>query len=241
MLEIACLVEPGRRLINDDRASVNKKLVSKGFYSETTEKACLAVVCDGVGGEKYGNEAAEIVTKTFSKLDIGKLSIDSIKNNIVKSNNAVIKAQKTDVNHSKMSTTVAGLYINENDLIAFNVGDTRIYRFRSYLSQISKDHSIRQEQIDLGLKPKQGQENVITRYIGGAHSSPEIIEGPGRVFINDLYVLCTDGVWSVLGEEDFEKLLSSTENLKKTCQAFINLALKNKSEDNLSIIIVKRF
>ena len=241
MLEIACMVEGGvKSPKNDDRAAVNKKLVTQGIYSEISETTCLVVICDGVGGEAFGNEAAGIVTDIFSRLSGTALTADLINQYIAKANEAVVAAQQTDFYHSKMSTTIAGLYINGDDYIAFNVGDSRIYRYRSYISQISKDHSIRQEQIDLGLEPKPGQENIITHYIGSKFAIPEIVEGIGRVFHNDIYILCTDGVWGVLGDDDFERILSEKNKIEEACRALVDLALKNESQDNLSVIIVKK-
>jgi len=240
MLEIACIVDIGIRPKNDDRAAVNSELIPLGTHSEVSGNSCLVVVCDGVGGEKYGNEAAEIVADTFSRLSGNQLNVEIINENIKKANEAVITAQKTDINHSKMATTIAGLYINGDDFIAFNIGDSRIYRYRSYISQISKDHSLWQEQIDSGLSPQPGQESVITRYIGGKFAVPEIVEGTGRVFDNDIYILCTDGVWGVLEDNDFEKVLSVYENINEACKTLISLAIEKGSQDNLSIIIVRR-
>jgi len=242
MLEIACMVDPGiKKPANDDRAVVNSTLVPQNSHTETVEKMCLVAVCDGVGGEAYGNEAADIVVDIFSRLSGTPLTVDIINEHITKANETVIAAQKTDLKHSKMSTTIAGLYINGDDFIAFNVGDSRIYRYRSpYISQVSKDHSIRQEQIDLGLEPKPGQECVITRYIGGKNATPEIIDGIGRVFDNDVYILCSDGVWGVLTDDDFENLLSQGLSVEKSCEMLISLALEKGSKDNLSIIICRR-
>jgi len=241
MLEIACVVDGGiRKPLNDDRAVVNGKLVSEGSYTETVDSACLAVVCDGVGGEAYGYEAAEIVTEIFSHLSGTPLTVDLIDEYIAKANQAVIAAQKVDFTHSKMATTIAGLYINGDDFIAFNVGDSRIYRYRSYISQISRDHSLWQEQIDLGLAPKPGQEGVITHFIGGPCAVSETVDGTGRVFNNDVYILCSDGVWGVLEDDDFENVLSKEKTVEKACEELVALALKKESKDNLSAIIVRR-
>jgi len=242
MLEIACMVDPGvKKPANDDRVFVNSTIISQNSYTETVDRMCLMAVCDGVGGEAYGNEAADIVVDIFSRISGTPLTIDIINEHIEKANKAVIAAQKNDLKHSKMSTTIAGLYINGNDFIAFNIGDSRIYRYRSpYISQISKDHSLRQEQIDLGFEPNPGQESIITHYIGGMCAIPEIVDGIGRVFENDIYILCSDGVWGVLAEDDFENVLSHGLSVKKSCEALISLALEKKSKDNLSIIICKR-
>jgi protein phosphatase len=241
VLEIACVVETGIRPSNDDRAAVNSKLVDQGVYDETAEETSLVVICDGLGGEAYGNEAAEIVTDIFSRLSGSSLTTEIIADYIDKANEAVVAAQSKGYSHSKMSTTVAGLYVHGDDFIAFNVGDSRVYRHRSqYISQLSTDHSVRQEQIELGLTPKPGQEDFVTHFIGGPCATPEIVEGFGRFFENDIFVLCTDGLWSFLDDSDFETVLSQDLSIKESCRALVDLALEKGSDDNLSAIILRR-
>ena len=225
MLEIACIVDIGIRPKNDDRAAVNSTLIPLGTHSEESGNSCLVVVCDGVGGYPYGDEAAAIVTELFASISGKKLNTETINEYIKKANESVMSAQKIDSNHSKMTTTIAGIYVNGDDFIAFNVGDSRIYRYRSYLSQISEDHS---------------QNNQLIYYIGGNQVFPEIVEGIGRVFEKDFYILCTDGVWGVLEDNDFEKVLSVCENINEACKTLISLAIEKGSQDNLSLIIIRR-
>lgn len=242
MLEIACLVSAGiKSPKNDDKAAVNTELISEGSYSETCEKKGLFVVCDGVGGEAFGYEAAEITTKIFSAITNSEITIDVIKENIKKANEAVLSAQKKDTAHSRMCTTIAGLYINDNNFIAFNVGDSRIYRYRNpYIMQLSTDHSVWQEQISLGLKPRQEHKSTITRYIGGTSYEPAIVDGKDKCYMNDIFVICSDGVWGVLEHDDFENALSIDKPLNEICNILIELSLQKGSDDNLSIIIVRR-
>ena len=168
MLEAACLVEAGvKSPKNDDRVAMNSELMAEGSYSTICENHGLFIVCDGVGGEAFGYEAAEITTSIFSGLSGKELTIEIIKEHIVKANEAVLTAQKKDSYHARMATTIAGVYINGDDFIVFNVGDSRIYRYRNpYIMQLSTDHSVWQEQIDLGLEPKPEQRNMITHYLG---------------------------------------------------------------------------
>ena len=235
MLKIACLVDIGMRLYNDDRVLINEKLISDGKYSDSTISSCLVAVCDGVGGNKYGHEAAEIALDTFSKIKIKAfppplLDRDILENSIKQANEAVIKAQRKDKNHSKMATTIAGLYINENDFIAFNVGDSRVYRYRTpYIMQLSTDHAY------------QEYNNILTRYLGGNLSKPAIVEGQDRVFENDIFVLCTDGVWGALSNEDFENIITNENDLPQMCKNLVTLAKGKGSTDNLSVIIVKKY
>ena len=240
MLEIACMVEIGKRPANDDRAAINDIVVTQSFQYIESEDNCLAVVCDGVGGEAYGFKAAEIVASYFSRVYGEKLDVDKLEAHIANANNEVLTAQKTDRSWAKMKTTLAGIYINGDDCIVFNIGDSRIYRYRAYLYQMSKDHSHKQEQMDLGLTPKPGTENVITRCMGSDHAKPDIVEGIGRVFDNDVYILCTDGVWGVLEADDFEHVLSQEKEIDKAAKALIELATKKESQDNQSIVIIRR-
>ena len=242
MLKIACVVDAGvKSPENDDCAVVNNRIISQGSYHGTEEEGCFVAVCDGVGGELFGKEAAETVAGVFSRLCTAFPTVDAVNESVKKANDAVTDAQKMSFAHSRMSTTIAGFYINGDDFIAFNVGDSRIYRYRQpYIAQISKDHSMRQAQIDLGCAPKPGQEYVLTRYIGGTHAIPEIVDGTGKVFENDCYILCTDGVWGMLDSDDFEKILGQNDKTENACQALIDLALKKGSTDNLSAIVVRR-
>ena len=245
MLSIACIVDQGIiRLSNDDRAAVNSSLISEGLHTETADSSCLVIVCDGVGGVDYGNEAAEIVTDIFSRLSGTQLTEEIIRECIDKANDAVIMAQNTDVRRAKMATTVAGLYIDNDDFIAFNVGDTRVYRYRTpYIAQISKDHSLWREKLDSGGVALPEHKGRITRCLGGGFAVPEIVRGDGRVYVNDVFVLCTDGVWGVLDDDDFERVLvgANERNTDVLCGELINLALEKGSDDNLSIILVRRF
>jgi protein phosphatase len=242
MIEIACFVDIGNhREKNDDRVAVNKKLISDGVYSETVEDNCLVVVCDGVGGNACGDEAAEIVAGYFSGLHGQVFDLGEITACLSIANELVLQTQRTDSNHSKMSTTIAGLFICNNSFIAFNVGDSRIYRFRCpYIMKLSTDHSKSQESIDLGYEPTPGQEHILTRFMGGICVTPNIVDGIEKVFEGDIYVVCSDGVWGSLENEEFEDILSNEETLENKCKALVELALKNGSTDNLSIILVRK-
>jgi len=241
LLEITCIVDKGIRDYNDDRASINGEYVEEGTLTiQVSDGMCLVIVCDGLGGYSNGHKAAEMCVKDIIQLYGEKISVDIIESQLSRTNDEIKYFQGTDREHSNMSTTVAGLYINGDDYIAFNVGDTRIYRYRSYLSQISTDHSKWQDQLDLGLIPDAGMESILTRCIGGQFAKPEIVQGKDRVFIGDEYIICTDGIWGVLDTEVFERVLSQKLSTADAAATLMDLAKKNNSQDNLSIIIIRR-
>jgi len=241
LLEIACVVDTGKRAVNDDRAAVNGVFIDHGkCYVAESDEVCLAVVCDGVGGAPFGYKAAQIAAESVSRLYGEELTVRAIRETISSANEKVLAAQKADREHSGMATTVAGIYISGDDCIAFNVGDSRVYRLRTYLSQLSTDHSRKQAQIELGLIPTPGAEAELTRCIGCDNSAPEIVLGFGRVLKDDIYILCTDGVWGELDDDDFIKSLSKKSSIEKAAESLVDLAKEKGSQDNLSIIIIRR-
>lgn len=65
MYEVACVVDAGaERLKNDDRAVVDGRVIDAGAYSASVQQV-LAAVCDGVGGEAFGDEAAQLTASCF--------------------------------------------------------------------------------------------------------------------------------------------------------------------------------
>lgn len=202
---------------NDDRALVNDHIIKIGEYEVILDSdICLATVCDGVGGEDYGYEAAQITSKIFSKMWGNQINKTTIESSIYTANNSIIKKQKSSLNYRRIATTLAGVYIEGPDYIVFNVGDSRVYRFRNkYVSLLTKDHSLVQELVDLNiLSPKEAKtdsrKNIITRYIG----HPTDFDGnidiyKGALHKKDILLVCSDGLSDFLTEDDFEDILSN--------------------------------
>lgn len=242
MWEIACISDKGPvREKNDDRVLVNNSIISCGKHIETADRECIAVICDGVGGEQYGDEAAEIVVKEFAKISIEQLNKESIYQHIESVNKKVISAQRIDAAHSWMATTVAGIAIKGDDYVAFNVGDTRVYRYRKpYISQLSTDHSLFQENIFAGIPTGIEYRHVLTRYIGGNTAEAAVVDGTDSIGNNDIFVLCSDGIWDVVSDIDLEKVLSEDLTADEMCQKIFNMAIANSTKDNISLAIVRR-
>lgn len=242
MWEIAYVSDKGLvREENDDRVMADGVVVSSGKYFSTKEDNILVVLCDGVGGEKYGNEAAEIVAQSFQTLSAETLEAANIQKHIDCINEKVLVAQHKDAEHSQMATTVAGIAINGNDFVIFNVGDTRVYRYRRpYISQLSTDHSLAHENSVIGVDTNEGQKHVITRYLGGHRAIASIFDGKDSLGENDIFFLCSDGVWDVVCDTEIEKILSSAISTDEMRDRIMFAAKNNKSDDNISIAVIRR-
>lgn len=241
MFEYACVVDAGvggRK--NDDRASVDGLVVESGLHAGQCNEACLAVVCDGVGGEIGGSVAADCAVRYFAQLAGQCLSPDALEAHIEQADQLVVKARLAYPQQARLSTTVAGIYLCGRDYIAFNVGDSRVYRYRKpYLAQLSLDHSLAQEQREIWGAARPGAEHIITRCLGDG-GKPEIVEGKGRVLDTDLYMVCSDGVHGTLSDRGMELIFSHGINLEELCIALMKEAIHAGSCDNQSIILIRR-
>lgn len=242
MYQITCLIDAGAgNHGNDDRCYIGNSFVSDGLLELDDQPYAFAGVCDGVGGEAFGNEAAEAVARYMASQCSPNMQPEIIEGLIEKANQIVLRLRQQDSAHSQMSSTIAGIVVDGDNMVAFNVGDSRVYRYREpYIARLSKDHSAVETARDLGLEPKPGQEHVITEYLGSPSHKPNIFDGTGRAFEDDVYLLCSDGICDVVTCEDFETVLQSGQTLSKMCHSLVDLAMKKGSEDNLSVIIVRR-
>lgn len=241
MYEIACCISRGIKEKNDDRIMIKNQVICDGSHCINSPNG-YAIVADGVGGELFGNEAAEIAASYFANLKNPEelLKEDTVRKSVEDVNQLIIEKQK-DFKHTNMSTTLAGLLVNNDSFTAFNVGDSRIYRFRNpYISLLSKDHTLNQEREDMGLPQIPEYEHVITRYLGGNKAQAEVILGRQRALKDDIFLICSDGISDVLTEDDLCECLKINGDLKVLSEEIVEEASKRGSLDNMSVVLIRR-
>ncbi len=244
MIEYACRVEPGIRESNDDRAFINGSLVRDGMVSGSTRLPVFAAVCDGCGGYSGGGRAADLTLQTFQ----GNSAEDYIDPEVLsqammKCEDRIWMEKKQVPEYQEMCTTIAGCVLSEEKVILFHAGDTRIYRYDGkYFAQMTKDHSRVQNEMDMGLitpEDAAGREDrgVITRCIGVGGDKPDIREIGFGIQKGDLYLICSDGLWEYLSEEEMVEILSADMNLSEKADRLVDRALEIGSDDNISVCL----
>ena len=246
MIQFAAVTSIGICNKNDDRIMINGDIIADGTLDGIADSEMLATVCDGVGGYDYGDEAATITSRIFTELSGKALRKEMLEAAIADANAEVLLLQQIDSNHRNMSTTIAGVYINNSDIIVFNVGDTKVFRFRNcYLTQLSVDHTFTQESIDLGLVRSRDEidkkdRHRITRCIGDKmRCRPSILVAENRVFEDDVFLICSDGLSDVVSNGAIEKILNKKMDLPTRCKTLLEASLQNESQDNISIILLE--
>lgn len=250
VLKIYAIVDTGLvRKKNDDRILLDDRVCATGEHNYTIRgHRYLAAVADGVGGEKYGDEAARIALEYLSGIGGQELNESLLYDRIIKANEEVMAKQAMDESHAKMATTLAGVYIEGDDLITFNLGDSRVYRIRGGLMRrLTHDHSEVQEQLDYGYidenealgHPKR---NIITRFIGHPQCClPDIVKHEGKFLSGDLLLLCSDGLTDQVEEEEIEDIMDIEEvSLQVRARQLIHLTHERGGFDNTSIILIHK-
>ena len=218
----------------------------------------LAVLADGMGGYNAGEIASSMATAVFKSTLEGRLQergwLRSAPNNrqlehlLVEAaeaaNEQILAASLSQPELSGMGTTLVAALFHPNRLVLAHIGDSRAYRFRQgRLTQLTRDHSQLQEQIDAGLvSPEWARfapnKNLITRALGVGEAI-EVDTGVHALERGDLYLLCSDGLTDMLSTEQIAELLNQESDLDSTCVDLVNAANYNGGRDNISVILVR--
>jgi protein phosphatase len=159
-------------------------------------------------------------------------------------NRQVFQRTMKEVEKTGMGSTASALLISDTRYLIGHVGDSRIYLVRDgRMSQLTRDHSLVQEQVDAGLITAEQarhhpQSNVITCCIGmSSEIEPDIIGGETRV--GDVFLLASDGLTGMVEDRRLQQLLQSRANPERIVNAMIADANNNGGIDNITAIVVK--
>ncbi len=227
---------------------------SPGLVRTNNEDSVFAefpvfVVADGMGGQAAGEVASALVSRQFRELaGAGQLTVDSVSEAIEQANHAVIDAARDAEDLAGMGTTLVGLVLVYDDgsplWLAFNVGDSRLYRFfDGTLVQVSTDHSEVQLLVDAGaISPTQARShphrNVITRAIGGSSpAEPDfwlLPPVPGERFL-----ICSDGLTGEVDDATVASVLAAEDDPKIAATRLVEKAMESGGRDNISVVVVE--
>jgi PPM family protein phosphatase len=248
-LEIATCTDPGMvRSHNEDSVAADASIG-------------VAVLADGMGGYNAGEVASgmatTVLTAELQQLlasgegrvmngDAARAHAESIlRTEIAKANASIYQAAQSQPQYAGMGTTLVVALFYDNRVTVAHIGDSRVYRLRGdELVQITKDHSLLQEQIDSGMiTPEQARfsqnKNLVTRALGiDPTVDAEIREYETRP--GDLWLLCSDGLNDMVSDEDIGMTLQALSgNLKLAAQQLVQMANDNGGRDNVSVVLVR--
>jgi protein phosphatase len=213
----------------------------------------LVVLADGMGGYNAGEVASSMAT-SFVKTELGRWLLEggsdassrelkrAMEICIDNANRSVFNAANANSAYAGMGTTlVMGVFSGARAMIG-HVGDSRCYRLRgASLQQLTRDHSLLQEQIDAGLiSVEQAQfathKNLVTRALG-VEDTVLLDVNEFRVEDGDIYLFCSDGLNDMVPDEELAAILQVDRSLEETVKALVDAANYNGGRDNISVIL----
>ena len=203
----------------------------------------LAIVADGLGGHANGEIASQATIKTItSALSQKEVSIYALKE-AIEAANELLAHDKT---YGGMKSTVAVLWMNSSGALAANVGDTRIYQFRDgKIEYQSRDHTLLQLEVISGeVDPrdvrKNPERNCLLRALGAKDEvKADIVEI--SVHRGDAFLLCSDGFWDNILEEEMLETLSDSSMASDWLKRMRRIAKTRMDEnaDNHTAIAIR--
>jgi len=253
---VTALTHPGMTgKNNEDRFAVSAFHLSRRNHTPVL----LAVLCDGIGGHKAGEIAADLAVNHISQVAAesdGKFPLETLEKGIQLANQAIFQEANNDNGKQGMGSTTACVWLIGNKLFTATVGDSRIYLIRGdRIRQLSIDHTWLQDALDNGLiTPDQmeGHPNrhVIRRYLGApqppevdfrmrlvnGETNQQMLENQGKPLIEgDRILLCSDGLTDLVSDAEIMGAFSGVDE-KKAVSNLIDLANSRGGHDNITIV-----
>ena len=212
-------------------------------------------LADGMGGHKSGEVAAKeaiIFVRSsieeffiFSHNNCSLFDLSSLfKLSIENANSWVYSLGQKREEYQGMGTTLCTLLFHKSSMIYSHVGDSRIYRYRNKtLEQLTSDHSLKNKLISKGRFVDRSDKqfpykNVLTRAIG-THNDVEIETHITPVNVNDVYLMCSDGLTDYVSNKDISKTISHGQKVKETTLSLIEQAKSKGGCDNITVVMIK--
>ena len=204
----------------------------------------LFAVADGMGGAQAGEVASQLAAESVREQGQGGLAApEQVIELIRAANRRVYSYSSENASARGMGTTMTVAMVAGDGVVIGHVGDSRAYLLRDdKLTQLTQDHSLVAELIRSGrLSPEEAethpQRSVITRALG---TDPEVEVDLFSLAAKDrdLYLLCSDGLTSMVADEEMERLLvDSRDDLDAATRELIEAANQAGGEDNISVVL----
>jgi protein phosphatase len=233
------------------RVSEHYAVTDTGLQRRANEDSMLAraplfVVADGMGGAQAGEVASRLAVETFGENGGEDFSDPerALSAHAHAANARIHELSHSDAAHAGMGTTLSAVYVGEHDVTIAHVGDSRVYCLREgQLLRLTDDHSLVDELIRQGrLTPQEAEEHpqrsIITRALG-PEPHVEVDTRSFKAAPGDVYLLCSDGLTSMVGEQRMEQLMIEHSRLRDVGKTLIEEANRQGGRDNITVVLLR--
>ena len=208
-------------------------------------RAPLFVVADGMGGAQAGEVASALAVEEFQhELPEEGSAEERLTNRIRDANRRIYERSRQEHEHAGMGTTLTAVYVEESDLAVAHVGDSRAYIFRDgTLTRLTQDHSlveelVRQGKLTEAQAAEHPQRSIITRALG-IELDVEVDTWTYPARAGDVVLLCSDGLTSMIDEDQIAEILGSEPSLERASERLISAANEAGGRDNITVVLFR--
>lgn len=240
---------------NEDNLYLNGLFLSEAEREtpKAYEKACedklqFYAVCDGMGGEEYGEKASFIAVETLEKYH--KMLAGMQYHSLSKYTDMYfqeVNSKICEIDRDYRSGTTIALFISEGEKVhILNIGDSRVYRYRhNKLTQLSEDHTPAVRAYKMGLIKKEDiknhpHRNQLTQYLGIAPEEQTLV--PFRMEIKpksgDRFLICSDGLNDMLTDAELSAILKESKTPAAAVKTLVESANEKGGKDNITAIVL---
>jgi len=243
------------------KTDVGMKRSHNEDYFSLIEDEQLFMVADGMGGHASGEVASKMAAEAISefyqrtkdeeatwpyKMD---RQLNYTENRLIcgikLANYRIFHAAASDIRFKGMGTTVVSCLLQGDLAYVSHVGDSRCYRMRGgKVGQVTRDHSLLEDYKD--AKPDMTAEeeknfphkNVITRALG-MRETVQVDISCHKIEDGDLFLLCSDGLSGMVGEDDLLEIMSGTKDLEAAVATLVDRANRAGGVDNITALLLE--
>jgi len=244
-IEMASLTDVGRQRANNEDSYLYWEPDSDEDF---LRKGRLAVIADGMGGYEGGQEASRLAVETVRHVYESGSGDDPQAALLESFYAAHENIHRYAVEHPQlhgMGTTCTALSIVGRKLYFSHVGDSRLYLVRAAtVSRLTRDHSYVGRLVESGIVRSEDaeshpQRHILTAALGsGREVFPDSPPSPVTLEEGDSLVLCTDGLWSLMSEQDLAAVVRANTPAE-ACLKLVNMALERGGPDNITLLVLR--
>jgi protein phosphatase len=206
----------------------------------------LFAVADGMGGAQAGEVASQIAVEAFEGVssDDDAPPEELLRRTVQDANQEIFDLAEGDSTRSGMGTTLTAALVRGDEISFGHVGDSRAYVYRDgKLKQITNDHSLveelrRQGRLTRDQAAEHPQRSVITRALG-PEPEVQVDTMTFRAQPGDVFLLCSDGLTTMLSDEDLLAILRREGDLDRTARRLVKAANDRGGRDNITVVLFR--
>jgi protein phosphatase len=222
-------------------AATDIGLVREGNEDSYLTEEPLFAVADGMGGHRGGEVASQLAVETLEKLF--RQGAGELPDQVQEANRVVFERSVVDRKVAGMGTTLTAALVQDDRVRLAHVGDSRAYLLRDgELRLLTEDHTLVHRMVSEGEISKEEaqthpQRSVLTRAIG-VDTVVDVDDETLQVRPSDRLLLCTDGLTSMVSEDEIEEVLRSVPDAQEAAQRLVRIANEAGGMDNTTVLVL---